>query len=142
MYNRYIGNTGKFYRVEDDAPPAFQQSQAYRPQTPPGAYPQPQRETYPRESYPREPQGSPRNPPQADGHGRSQGFLSGILGSIFPNNDGHGKGQGFLSGILGSILPKGLDTGDILLFVLLLLLYNESKDEELLIILAALFLLK
>ena len=42
---------------------------------------------------------------------------------------------GGLTSLLNSILPKGLDFGDILLFLVLFLLYVETKDEEFLIIL-------
>ena len=37
--------------------------------------------------------------------------------------------------MLQKLLPKGLDFGDILLFLILLFLYVETKDEEFLIIL-------
>ena len=43
--------------------------------------------------------------------------------------------EGGLSSMLQKLLPKGLDFGDILLFLILLFLYVETKDEEFLIIL-------
>lgn len=112
MYNRYIGNTGVFTRV-DDVPP---RASAPPRRSPAGAAPRPRAEIPP-EAY---------NGPEAkvpfSPEIKNKSPLLGIFGG------------GGLNGLFDH-LPFGLDTGDILLFLLLLFFYLESKDDEFLIIL-------
>lgn len=134
MYNRYIGNTGKFTRVEDQFGSGRRQAQraapppAHRPDGPAQDAPVPRPPNLPA-------QGAPvKNKPLFGGPG---GGFGGLLG---------GRGSGGLLGGLGSglkgltgifdHLPFGLDLGDILLFLLLFFFFIESGDEEFIIILA------
>lgn len=110
MYNRYIGNTGKFYRIDDDNLPAqdarqfpAQQSEQ-RPDT--HAHASPQHTPHPKGS-------SPFSFSQQD-----------LIGG--------------LKGLVSNVLPDGMDIGDLLLILVLLLLYLEKEDEEILIILSVL----
>ncbi len=88
-YNRYIGNTGRHYRVGDAASPVKQEA-------------------------------PPAGPPKK------------TVGAVGPMAR---KRSSPLSGLL----PKGMDAGDIMLFLMLFLLYSDSGDEDFLIIMAVLF---
>lgn len=113
MYNRYIGNTGKVYRVDDSRLPEIDERQ----------YPAPQ----PQESYIPQPQ-----PVHTVSHQNPRSALP----FPFPGKELAGS----LRGILGSFMPEGMDIGDLLLILVLLLLYLEKEDEEILIILSVLIL--
>lgn len=110
MYNRYIGNTGKFYRIDDDNLPARDARQY------PVSQPQPQAAAS--SFYP------------ADHSSKSQ--------SPFPFSFSQQELIGSLKGMLSNFLPEGMDLGDLLLILVLLLLYLEKEDEEILIILSVL----
>ena len=128
MYNRYIGNTGKFVRVEDapvyNHPYAGQTHAQPSPPAPPPPLP------------------AEKNNPPLGGllsglgnlfGGSGKGLFGGSGGGLFG-----GSGGGMFSGLHGMLdnLPFGLDIGDVLLFLLLLFLFLESGDEEFIIILA------
>lgn len=109
MYNRYIGNTGRYYRVEDDAPgpvpsTARRPAQA-APAQPPGHGS--------RGVQPRHPEAKPTVPKLSE-------LTSG------------------LKGLVDGLLPDGVELGDVVLILILLLLYLEKEDEEILVILSAL----
>jgi len=126
---RYIGNTGKRYRVEDNphhtaSPKTHRASVRTGTAGYAGHAPQTSRHDAPPKH---------RQETQAgcvsDGTGHS-GFLSGLSG-IFSSEG--------LSASLRSLIPAlpfGLDVGDLLLILMLFLLYTESGDEDFLIILA------
>lgn len=120
MYNRYIGNTGKFYRVDDR--PHEQHEHAHDT---PGEHDS-RRE--PSQPQPRmTPQyGSPpiRHAPQRPNNSGSLFNLPELVGGV--------------KGLVNGILPKGTDISDLLLIIVLLLLYLEKEDEEILIMLSVL----
>lgn len=124
MYNRYIGNTGKYVRVEE---PEHRQEPRHRPE--PARHPghTPQHPTVQHEIHHHEP---PRPEPA-----RAFPGLGGLgsLGNLFKKSPLFGGGHP--GGLLKS-LPFGLDIGDLAVLVLLFFLYIESGDEEFLIILA------
>lgn len=108
MFNRYIGNTGKYYRVDEDSNNAIN--------TKPPMQPQPKAESLltavrnienPRKNYTQPTM--PRHTPARN-----------------------------MKKILDGFLPKGTEVSDILLILVLLLLYLEKEDEEILIILSVL----
>ena len=112
MYNRYIGNTGKFYRVDDSSLPEIDARH----------YPEPRQEN---------------DMPQPNTfHTVTPPRVSNSLPNAFPRKELVGS----LRGILGSLIPDGMDIGDLLLILVLLLLYLEKEDEEILIILSVLIL--
>lgn len=104
MYNRYIGNTGKYYRV-DDAPPrpdgeadGVRRDARREPAAPPQVSPPP-----------------PASPPAA-------------AATVSPQ-----VGADSLRNLLKSLAPSGVDIGDIILLLLLALLYIDSGDDEFLV---------
>ena len=113
MYNRYIGNTGKFYRVDDDELPARDARQ----------YPAQESQRERREAAPAAP---------------AQRYAAPAHQNPFPFSFSQQELIGNLRGLLGNFLPKGMDIGDLLLILVLLLLYLEKEDEEILIILSVL----
>ncbi|MCL2367708.1 MAG: hypothetical protein FWC72_01825 [Oscillospiraceae bacterium] len=119
MYNRYIGNTGKFYRVEEpgDIPPA----------APPAPEPDEVYQEPPRQWVEVEPERvSPPLPPPLEEAGPKL-----ETGGIF-------NMPGSLRETIRDKLPAGLDLGDILLVLVLLYLFLESDDDDMLIILGVL----
>ncbi|MEL4105673.1 hypothetical protein AAFA46_02360 [Oscillospiraceae bacterium WX1] len=133
MYNRYIGNTGKYVRVQDaptiqNARRGAQGAGAALPAPPSPAHGD---------------AGIKNKPINAGAAGNGLGSLFGGLGSGLGSLLG-GRGGlnnlfgGFGNGLKGAFdnLPFGLDIGDLLLFLLLLFFFIESGDEEFLIILA------
>ena len=112
MYNRYIGNTGKVYRIDDSSLPEIDARH------------------YPAPSEPDVPQSAPLY--SAPHHIPS----SAMPPFCFPGKELAGS----LRGILGSFMPEGMDISDLLLILVLLLLYLEKEDEEILIILSVLIL--
>lgn len=106
MYNRYVGNTGKFYRVGTPEPQRNQSNQQ-RGHNPPQ-------------------QNRPPSPPPMKTE--PEPIVNSFFGSL-PFFGGIEKG-------LSSILPGKMDSGDLMLLLLLFFLYLESKDEDFLIILA------
>lgn len=108
MYNRYIGNTGKFYRVNDDELPVRDDHQFTPQPAPIHAAEQP-------------PQNTPHIRSAVSAHSYSPPDLTVSLKKL-----------------LSGILPVGMDIGDLLLILVLLLLYLEKEDEEILIILSVL----
>ena len=130
MYNKYIGNTGKFIRVEDHR---GRREGASRTSAAPSQSGVTARSSRPSagSSAARGKKHPPfRGAPQriirpARRLGRQGGGLLGGLG-------------GGLKGLTGMFdhLPFGLDIGDILLFLMLFFFFLESGDEEFIIILA------
>ena len=108
MYNRYIGNTGKYYRVDEDSNNAIN--------TKPPMHPQPKAEsiitTVHNVENTRKTHAKPTMPWNAPARNMKK--------------------------ILDGFLPKGTEVSDILLILVLLLLYLEKEDEEILIILSVL----
>lgn len=139
MYNRYIGNTGTYVRV--DEPPA-RTPQSSRDQVA-GSPAAPQMFSPPPEPAVK------KKPSLLGGLGDGLGNLLGAFGGLGGKGSGGllgalggGEGGNLLGGITDSVkglfehLPFGLEAGDILLFLLLLFFYIESGDDEFLIILA------
>ena len=112
MYNRYIGNTGKFYRVDDSSLPEIDARH----------YPETRQEN--------------DIPQPSTFHAAASPKPHAPLPTAFPRKELVGS----LRGILGSFIPDGMDIGDLLLILVLLLLYLEKEDEEILIILSVLIL--
>ncbi|NLV49165.1 MAG: hypothetical protein GXY20_00555 [Clostridiales bacterium] len=119
MYNRYIGNTGKRYIIEEN-------------------------ERSPSDSSGYKKSGrSAAAAPGLSSHFASlpaarRGFS---LSSILHETKEGGSLTGALRGALSGILPKGIDIGDLLLILILLLIYLEKEDEDILIMLSALIYL-
>ncbi len=113
MYNRYIGNTGKFYRVDDSRLPQIDERQFPVSQPQESHIPQPTQDHIAHNQRPQS-----------------------ALPFPFPGKELAGS----LRGILGNFMPEGMDIGDLLLILVLLLLYLEKEDEEILIILSVLIL--
>ncbi|MBR6653963.1 MAG: hypothetical protein IKL27_04420 [Oscillospiraceae bacterium] len=111
MYNRYIGNTGKVYRIDDSSLPEIDARH------------------YPAPPEPDIPQTTPIY--SAPNHRPNS-----TMPFPFPGKELAGS----LRGILGSFMPEGMDISDLLLILVLLLLYLEKEDEEILIILSVLIL--
>lgn len=159
MYNRYIGNTGQFYRVEEPeditlAPPPL--SPAPIPGTgeippPPGweqvpaTYPIP-----PAAPYEPPPPPVPEPPPQKSWWSRILGGepdttppppvpppTEGGLGSKLDFGSILQMPAGFRQTVRGW-LPDSLDLGDILLVLVLIYLFLEGEDDDMLIILGVL----
>lgn len=139
MHNRYIGNTGDFYRVNEPispspvppaAPPPGYSGQHTMPLSPPRT---PQYPGYP----PQEPHHTPIAPPPAPAPSAP----------LFPGLDEAAKktSWGKLFGAPDSlrtwfkgILPDSIDIGDIILVLVLFYLFVEGGDDEMLIILGVL----
>jgi len=141
VYNKYIGNTGKFVRVEDH-PGGIHP--AHRPAAKPTPLHQPTQAIHqapqPVAAAPPAPPAKLKNKPLFGGLGSGLSSLLGGSGSLLGGGSSGllgGLGNGFkgLSGMFDN-LPFGLDIGDILLFLMLLFLFLESGDEEFIIILA------
>jgi len=111
VYNRYIGNTGKVYRIDDSSLPEIDARH-----------------------YPAPPE--PDIPPSAPIHSTPRRNQSSAMPFPFPGKELADS----LRGILGSFMPDGMDISDLLLILVLLLLYLEKEDEEILIILSVLIL--
>jgi hypothetical protein len=139
VYNKYIGNSGKFIRVEEH--PRVNAHNAERS----AAKPPPQH-SMPQHIMPEHLIPEPAVPQQLSarpvGGSKTKPTLFGGLGGGLSNllgGKGLGGGPGGLTdGFRGMFdhLPFGLDIGDILLFLLLLFFFIESGDEEFIIILA------
>ena len=119
MYNRYIGNTGKFVRVEEE-----HDLYPETPVLPPEYEPPPPAFTW------RAPVGGDTvkqelPPPIASEKAKFD------LGAVFnmPSS---------LRGTLKDRLPEAIDLGDILLVLALLYLFLEGEEDEMLIILGVL----
>lgn len=127
MYNKYIGNTGKFIRMEDHPRVNAHSTGRTAAKTPPPHIPAPHPSATSTASSPHRTQGV-KNKPLFGGFG---GGLNNLFGGF-----GGGLG-GLTSGFKGMFdhLPFGLDLGDILLLLLLLFFFIESGDEEFIIIL-------
>ena len=120
MYNRYIGNTGQFYRV-DEFPSAHKESvQEARVEA--------QEREFIRERY--------NGPDQGDFHRWNEPHFHNSGSPIIPPPEPRkpppffGGGLRGLGGTLNAMLPFGMDIGDLLLLLLLFFLYLESGDEE------------
>ncbi len=127
MYNKYIGNTGKFVRVEDQPRVNTRSAGRSAAISPPTDIAESQN---PIENETVAP------PHRTDVKSKSLfGGLGSGLSSLF---GGRGGGLGGLtSSVKGMFdhMPFGLDFGDILLFLLLFFFFIESGDEEFIIIL-------
>jgi len=113
MYNRYIGNTGKYYRVED-----INDNINDNRNQPPASH----RETVP-----------PPPPPHRDKEevkSDSKSFLKSF--PEFSENLRH---------TVKDKMPAGIDIGDILLVLILLFLFLEEGDDEMLIVLVILIIM-
>ena len=161
MYNRYIGNTGKFYRVEDvDAfplpPPEpnpdrrevlrsmeevrkWEEAQI-RTEAPPHVPPLPERPQPPPQPEPPPPYYPPdtprdekKEPPHAPPPPppNPEEASKFDFGKVF-------QMPGTLRQTVRDWLPAGLDLGDILLVLVLLYLFLEGDDDDMLIILGIL----
>ena len=130
MYNKYIGNTGRFVRVEDQ--PWVNTHSAGRSAAllPPPDITGPQNPLETKAAAP------PNRTDVTDVKSKSPiGGRGGGLISLF---GGLGGGLGGLTSSFKGMfdhMPFGLDFGDILLFLLLFFFFIESGDEEFIIIL-------
>ncbi|MCL2588305.1 MAG: hypothetical protein FWD84_02735 [Oscillospiraceae bacterium] len=146
MYNRYIGNTGQFYRVEDEVqapklPPESDPLPNWVPPLPPSEWEQappssiaPEPEWIPppplQQELPLEPappqweEPPPTLPPPPEKQKFDIGSMLNMPGSL------RGRLQGWM--------PESLDLGDILLILVLIYLFLEGGDDDMLIILAVL----
>ena len=138
MYNRYIGNTGKFYRVED-AEPLRREVPQWEPVSPPesslSSPPPPPPKSYP-PLPPPEPYHPPPSPPPPPPVSAPAPLLREEaskfdLGAVF-------NVPGSLRETLRDKLPESLDLGDILLVLVLIYLFLEGDDDDMLIILGVL----
>ncbi len=130
MYNKYIGNTGKFIRVEDHPRVTAQNTGRPAAKPPPSLNPA---------HGQAEPQHPPAPQPQQSKGIKNKPLFGGLGGGLSNLFGGSGGGFGGLSNSFKGMfdhLPFGLDFGDILLFLLLLFFFLESGDEEFIIILA------
>ena len=121
MYNRYIGNTGKFYRVEDvermPPPPPSPPLPPLPPSPPP-----------PPPGWTSSPPPPPPLPPPPLPAGETTKFDLGAVLNM----------PGSLRETLKDKLPGSIDLGDILLVLVLLYLFLEGDDDDMLIILGVL----
>jgi hypothetical protein len=159
VYNRYVGNTGTYHRVEE--PPnvrvlrerniqqARQQEAARQAAAERQAFEASQQQA--REHAAAASRGGPvprgaapfsggqqygdRHSEQRSHPASNGGGLSSLLSMFgFKNKPSLSRGGG-LNGFLDHLLPAGFDVGDILLLLFLLYFFIESGDEEFLIIL-------
>ncbi|MCL2568023.1 MAG: hypothetical protein FWE12_01120 [Oscillospiraceae bacterium] len=131
MYNRYIGNTGKFYRVEEmqesrpeptPLPPEPPLSQ-WIPTPPPPPLPE-------MEAIWTSPEPPPLPPPPSSSVFSDLGAKF-DLGAML-------NMPGSIRGSLRDKLPESIDLGDILLVIVLIYLFLEGDDDDMLIILGVL----
>jgi len=152
MYNRYIGNTGKYYRVEDiedvtrhereaAAPPPPPEEPEFVPELPEESDVQePEQEAAPQptaeaaEAFGWEMPPAEESPPEEVVEKEKKHrlklnpeALAGLPGTV-------------RSGIK-SFIPEGLNLGDILLVLVLLFLFIEGEEDEVLIVLGILVFL-
>jgi hypothetical protein len=150
VYNRYIGNTGTYHRVEE--PPNVRvlrernarqgnqpMQQAARQAAAAQAAAEKQHIDSRQNAYQQAapafgpaPQGGPHTGPR-EPRRQSIPSLSSLFG--FKNKPSLSGGGGLL-GFLDHLLPAGIDAGDLLLLLFLLFFFLESGDDEFLIILA------
>lgn len=109
VYNRYIGNTGKYYRVED------------RPQTGPDSGGSGQRR------QPSRPPPEPTPPPEPV-EKKTKLDVKKLAESI-------PEWSGKFRHVIKSNMPAGIDCGDILLILILLFLFIEDEDDDMLLVL-------
>lgn len=117
MYNRYIGNTGKYYRVEDVS------DYGHRPVHDP-----PPDRGKDRDSD--RARDRDREKPGGDGKWNPKSFAKSF--PDFSENLRH---------TIKDKMPAGIDIGDILLILVLLFLFLEGEDDEMLIILVILIIM-
>ena len=153
VYNRYIGNTGKFYRVEDvepNQPPQWEQVSPAPPPVPeqapstfppppvqPGPVPPP---APPEWEMPRPPVETPFLPPDPKRLSPEPAPLPppvGVKKGTFDLGSMLNM-PGSLRGTLMGWMPERLDLGDILLVLVLIYLFLEGDDDDMLIILGVL----
>lgn len=130
MYNRYIGNTGKYYRVEDadDISKALESEPAPEPEIPPT---QPEMAKGDSERGERSDLEEPPSPPPRQESSKMSDRKK--KPSIEPGKIAELPGS--LRGLIKKYIPEGLDLGDILLVLVLLFLFLENDDDEMLIVL-------
>ena len=130
MYNRYIGNTGKYYRVSE--PHDYERYESRGPRSDGAHFEDEQRDF----------SGPGRDERRGETHERRRGEsdCGRDPGARQKTRDNKKKPSFFnlggLKGVFDSILPFGLDMNDLILLLLFLFLFIESGDEEFLIILA------
>jgi len=151
MYNRYIGNTGKYYRVEDiedvtrrereaaPPPPPEELELVPEPTAEPDvqeleqeAAPQPTAETV--EAFGWEMPSAAESPPKEEAEKEKKHRLK-------LNPEALAGLPGTMRAGIKSHLPEGLNLGDILLVLVLLFLFIEGEEDEVLIVLAILIFL-
>lgn len=154
MYNRYIGNTGRYVRVEDSPRPGPGGSRGPNtsgpgPNTRGHSPNEHGHDTYTGDTRQMqhaatEPHAAAPVPARSSGgRGKPAPMLGGFGGlkNLFGGLGGGGHGGGLFGGGGGGLkgmfehLPFGLDLGDLLLLGVLLLFFMDSHDEEFLIIL-------
>jgi len=132
LYNRYIGNTGKFYRVEEMQESSRPESAPLPPESPLSQWiPSPPPPPLPE----REPMWMPPEPPPPPPSSISSTISD--LGAKFDLGAVLNM-PGSLRGSLRDRLPESIDLGDILLIIVLIYLFLEGDDDDMLIILGVL----
>ena len=147
MYNRYIGNSGQFYRVEDVEPVPPPVSQALLPPDIPSAV----ESEYPTGAAPLAPplplpQWEQTPPPPPYDLPYQEGPPPPPLPYELPPPEEKSRFDigamlnmpGSLRGRLQGLVPERLDLGDILLVLVLIYLFLEGDDDDMLIILGVL----
>ena len=130
VYNRYIGNTGKFYRVEEGEPLRRESPQWEPVSLPEPEWIPPQPPPPPMEAYYSPPPSPPPLPSPLPPLPKEEGAKF-DLGAVF-------NVPGSLRETLRDKLPESLDLGDILLVLVLIYLFLEGDDDDMLIILGVL----
>ena len=139
MYNRYVGNTGKYYRVSEPDDHAYSE---------PAARNHDNDYDYDARKASSEPEYRKRREERQDARGERRDRYDGDrYGGARKDRDDpvHGNKKkssffnlGSLKGFFESFQLFGLEAGDLILLLLFLFLFIESGDEEFLIILAVL----
>lgn len=126
MYNRYIGNTGKYYRVEDIDDILAASEPAYTAPEPPA--PSVEEEPQLISPVPEEHTSKTASPHSSNKDEKKKKKISFEPEKIeqIPGN---------LRGLIKNHLPESIDLGDILLVLVLLFLFIENEDDEVLLVL-------
>lgn len=126
MYNRYIGNTGKYYRVEDIDDISKASEPVYTVPEPPAPHVE-------EEPLPINPDSEEHMKETAPSHSSNKDEKKKRKISFEPEKIEQIPGN--LRGLIKNHLPESIDLGDILLVLVLLFLFIENDDDEVLLVL-------
>jgi len=129
MYNRYIGNTGRYYRVDDtdDMRAAPEPKPAPEPESPPI----PSIE----DNHPAKAQGSAHEEHESPYPDEISEESDEKKKKFTFEPEKIAKVPGNLRGLIKTHMPESIDLGDILLVLILLYLFIENDDDEVLLVL-------